>query len=1468
MPTTSDDVTISGTVTTTLSSGQTANFNSLTIGDGTNATALILTGNIGTGGSITLANRGTLIQNNTTQQIITGTLTIQSGGVLKHSANSTAQSYVVNLKAATIDLQSGGAVNVDGLGYAAGTAGSGGYGPGGGGYIKASRAGGGGHGGNGAHGGTGATSESGGGIDGDGGVAYCDVTDVATIGSGGGATASVTGTGNGGGLVILEATGTATISGTLSAKGLAAGSATIGGGAGGGIKLTANTIEGTPTAINISGGAGGSHPSGGGGGGGGCMLVTYTTSNTITNDMVTMNGGTATNNIGGAGVLYIKQTGANGTLASVNSAFASASTTQVASSITLAALTVTKANYYVGSGKTLILTPTSTDALGGGGGQGQINVHGTLTLNGSDINAAKVILANGSTFNNSATLNILNSGALTLLSGATLGTTVGTLTTTGTLALDSGATFTVDNLSIAGNTTTLNNYSLTTPLNLNGSLSMTGGSMTHATNTTAQTHILFVSSTSITIGAGARINVTGMGYRNSGSGPGPGVVQVGSGGGGGAHGGNGGTKSLGTGGTAYCTVTNIETMGSPGGKVSNATDKSSGGGLIYLKSAATTTVNGHLQANGQEGLSGATSVWGGGGGGGIRISARAITGTPVSIVADGGAAAGNSAGGGGGCIQVTYHTSNTITATSTSITVNGASGGTTAAGNGLFLASQSNALPTTTAFSVEPSQISTSTVTFTTVVSDGDADISHLMFDYSLDGNVWSSSTRFTATASQGTLTTSTGVIAGIFSTTTVTISWDVAGALPNTDTATAYIRLTARDGISTNTPYRTSSAFTIDTTAPTAPDNVSAVTTTVSAITFGFPTAALSTDTNFKEYKIWYSSSTPVGETRSAFTSSSDSNLGSRTFNGEDTSVALAGLSASTRYHFNLFAYDQIGNIVSSTAESSTTTLASTPSSLSASSGAGNTVMLSWSGDGTEYSIEATKLTNPNHWITAKTYTFTDASCGTTYRFRVKARNGAKVETSFSDWLSFTACPRILSSKDTGGGSGPSSGRGSSGPSGRGGSAPSDGNQSQSPQSQSKSESPTQSQSPSRGDGPAKSGSESAPPGAPGVSPGSESGSPGAQANSPSAESSSSETKSTKSGEVSRARATLPSVFIFSQPSLTPPTQLTKPSFLSSEAIARTGELAPNSPTKAATPGEAQETLTQNQTVAETPAEVTAQAEAIVQAIAAAAQSIAPSIGESQSFAVSGESHEVSVSAATSDRVTFTLRSEPVTLNLAKGESQEVDTDGDGIADTLVAYQGLFEDKPLLTFAPLTDAEEKQAPLTINAGALQTSTTSVLLMLNAPTNTLQIEIANTPEFTDAVSTSVTSTFAWSIPNGSSGVRTVYARFTTASGTVTAEDTIFLAIESLTTELTAPTTTEKIFTRYLVWGSMGLEIRKLQTLLRLMKFFTFHTSTGFYGPITTAAIKSFQIAHDLPPVGVVGPKTRAILNSLVGEYGL
>jgi hypothetical protein len=68
------------------------------------------------------------------------------------------------------------------------------------------------------------------------------------------------------------------------------------------------------------------------------------------------------------------------------------------------------------------------------------------------------------------------------------------------------------------------------------------------------------------------------------------------------------------------------------------------------------------------------------------------------------------------------------------------------------------------------------------------------------------------------------------------------------------------------------------------------------------------------------------------------------------------------------------------------------------------------------------------------------------------------------------------------------------------------------------------------------------------------------------------------------------------------------------------------------------------------------------------------------------------------------------------------------------------------------------------------------------------------------------------------------------------------------------------FTTLLTYGSTGSAVTALQEQLTRDGIYT-GSITGYYGDLTTAAVKAFQSKHGISSAGYVGPSTRAALNA-------
>ena len=70
-------------------------------------------------------------------------------------------------------------------------------------------------------------------------------------------------------------------------------------------------------------------------------------------------------------------------------------------------------------------------------------------------------------------------------------------------------------------------------------------------------------------------------------------------------------------------------------------------------------------------------------------------------------------------------------------------------------------------------------------------------------------------------------------------------------------------------------------------------------------------------------------------------------------------------------------------------------------------------------------------------------------------------------------------------------------------------------------------------------------------------------------------------------------------------------------------------------------------------------------------------------------------------------------------------------------------------------------------------------------------------------------------------------------------------------------------TEFLVIGSSDAQVTEAQKILSSLGYLSI-TPTGYYGTITEGAVKAFQRANNISPVGTVGPLTRAALNKHIG----
>jgi hypothetical protein len=634
--------------------------------------------------SLTIESGSTFTQS-TSSAIDLGELVIESGGNLNHPDNSTAETYKVNVTCDSLDLQSGGTINVAGLGYDTD------QGPGKG-VRNGNGASGAGHGGN---GGEGANSTA------SGGPAYGSVSQPTTIGSGGAADNDGPGK-EGGGAVKIDCAGDITVDGTISVNGLdvTGSSHDSGAGAGGSVWLDAATIAGTGT-INAYGGRGQS--SNGGGGGGGGRIALYYDNYTYTGSLL-YNGGYGGNQggyngeDGGSGTLYLKDNGdtyATLTLDNNNRTDGGAATPQLNASETYKSVTIVDAAHYqIGSSETLtIVTGGSLTGSSGNNGKVTIDSGGTLDVTDSTYTIGTDITNNGtidsvtdltvdySDFDhNGAFDDIVTNLTFASGNGASYFDYSGTGLNDLTLLVENSGTFVHGNAGYSGLTSTtvengaefIQDHSSTIDL---GAVTIeSGGSLVHSDNSTTQANEVDITCDSFDLESGATVNVSGLGY-DSGYGPGVGERSgggTGAGASGGGHGGSGGDGAGGgaTGGAANDSVSQPVFIGS-GGKEDNDGPGTSGGGYVKIDCTGSITVNGTISANGIN-VTGGTYDSGAGAGGTVWLDGATLLGSgTINAYGGRGQSSNGGGGGGGGRIAVYYDTDSS----SISYVANGGYGG-------------------------------------------------------------------------------------------------------------------------------------------------------------------------------------------------------------------------------------------------------------------------------------------------------------------------------------------------------------------------------------------------------------------------------------------------------------------------------------------------------------------------------------------------------------------------------------------------------------------------------------------------------------------------------------------------------------------------------------------------------------------------------------------------------------------------
>ncbi|MDD4606939.1 MAG: hypothetical protein PHS07_01170, partial [Patescibacteria group bacterium] len=212
---------------------------------------------------------------------------------------------------------------------------------------------------------------------------------------------------------------------------------------------------------------------------------------------------------------------------------------------------------------------------------------------------------------------------------------------------------------------------------------------------------------------------------------------------------------------------------------------------------------------------------------------------------------------------------------------------------------------------------------------------------------------------------------------------WDSATDLSTTEDSTVYLRIRPNDGELDADDWVTSSAFGIDNVAPSAVGVPSFGTITTSSIEINKPVSVTEDGSGLSQWQVRRSSLTELGFNVVATTSI------------EDTS-----LSENTQYAYDVQFKDTQNNLSSYGTSASKYTLVNIPTNLSATATSTTQIDLSVdsfpndSSDSAGYYFINTTTSSSSGWIQTNTWQDTSLTCGTSYTYTIKYRNGDGTET------------------------------------------------------------------------------------------------------------------------------------------------------------------------------------------------------------------------------------------------------------------------------------------------------------------------------------------------------------------------------------------------------------------------------------------------------------------------------------------
>jgi len=185
-----------------------------------------------------------------------------------------------------------------------------------------------------------------------------------------------------------------------------------------------------------------------------------------------------------------------------------------------------------------------------------------------------------------------------------------------------------------------------------------------------------------------------------------------------------------------------------------------------------------------------------------------------------------------------------------------------------------------------------------------------------------------------------------------------------------------------------------------------------------------------------------------------------------------------------------------------------------------------------------------------------------------------------------------------------------------------------------------------------------------------------------------------------------------------------------------------------------------------------------------------------------------------------------------------------------------------------VSSSDRRKFSYSVDAGITVTtvcSSLSQLGLLAASSNASSASITITPSDTEQCDTTAASSGSGSGGGGggtAGGNNPNYNLFNTSATQSVTAPSVQLPAQASATAVAATTAASvaHTFRTYLKLGSMGTDVTELQKKLTEDGVYS-GPVTGYFGSLTQAAVKKYQAKYQIDQLGVVGPATRAQLNS-------